>query len=408
MIHLACTHGNLGYWDFYSTVMKVEDIVDDKRIITVSESAELFSENINEILQREINLKRIKAISEYISSNDERFLGSIVVAIHKGEPKWTEIDLNQSFKIDDDIIDEKSLAFLNGKFGVLTLTGNEQIFALDGQHRLMGLRKTLKDYPELGELEVPVVFVIHNHERLDKTRRLFTVLNKYAEKPKGAELIILDEDDCAAIVARKLVSDHEILSKGSALSTTKSGSMPNSDNYSLTTLVTISSINKILFNKRPAYYTVRPSDDQLESHYEEATAFWDSVFDTFPEINQYLNKEANVTINSKPIYRNHESGGSLLLRPVGQKLLAFAFTKFGDDEIELFKERLSKIDFNLSNSIWKYLFWNEKMVTGENRLKKNLILYLLGKFDDESYIHSEMSRIYELNNDIYTHNISPV
>ena len=186
MIHLACTHGNLGYWDYYSTVMKVEDIVINNRIITVSESEELFTNNINEILQREIKQTRINAISVYIQNNNERFLGSIVLAIHQGDPKWTEIDINQNFEIDGLGLDDSSVDFLNSKFGVLSLIGNEQIFALDGQHRLLGLRKAYaENQAELGKLEVPVVFVIHKHDQLDKTRRLFTVLNKYAVEFKS-------------------------------------------------------------------------------------------------------------------------------------------------------------------------------------------------------------------------------
>lgn len=202
MIHLACTHGNLGYWDYYSTVMKIEDIVNNNRVITVSESEELYTNNINEILQREIKESRIKSLKNYITDDGDRFLGSLVLAIHKGAPKWTDIDINRTFEIDGSMIDDSSLDFLNSKFGVLSLNGDEQIFALDGQHRLLGLRKAYSEKPEIGELDVPVIFVIHNHNNLERTRRLFTVLNKYAEKPKGAELIILDEDDAAAIIAK--------------------------------------------------------------------------------------------------------------------------------------------------------------------------------------------------------------
>ena len=73
MLHLACLKGNIGFWTFYSTIVKVKDIVEDKRIITVSESEELYTKNINRILQREINKKRIKQISKYISETEERF-----------------------------------------------------------------------------------------------------------------------------------------------------------------------------------------------------------------------------------------------------------------------------------------------------------------------------------------------
>lgn len=370
MIHLACTHGNLGDWDYYTTVMKAKDIVLNNRIITVAESEELYTKNINEILQREVKQSRIRAISKYISENDERFLGCIVVAIHKGSPKWTEISISNNFQVEGSEIDDSTADFLSSKFGVLTLSGNEQIFALDGQHRLLGLRKAVMQNSELDTLEVPIIYVIHKHDNLERTRRLFTVLNKYAEKPKGAELIILDEDDAAAIIARRLVTDHEFLSKERFLSTSKSGNIPNSDNTSLTTLVTVNAINKILFRKAGSFYTMRPSNSELDSLYSLAALFWDTLFQVFPELVQYINGEENITINGFSIKRNSEGGGSLLLRPVGQKLVAYAFSRFEMQERDIFKRKIREVDFTLSGNIWKYLFWNEKMITGEDRLKK--------------------------------------
>ncbi|UII20850.1 DGQHR domain-containing protein [Fulvivirga ligni] len=388
--------------------MKASDIVDNHRIITVSESEELYTTNINEILQREIKKTRIRAITSYITDKDERFLGCIVVAIHRGNPKWTEISIGRNFQVEGSDIDDSSVDFLSSKFGVLSLTGTEQIFALDGQHRLLGIRKSLENDPGLGDLEIPLIFVIHKHDNLERTRRLFTVLNKYAEKPKGAELIILDEDDAAAIVTRRLVSDHTILSKQRALSTSKSGNIPSSDNTSLTTLVTINAINKILFRKDNMFYTMRPSDNELNQFYEKAAEFWDVFFQVFPEIVRYVNGGVDVRIDNKSIERDSESGGSLLLRPVGQKLIAYAYSRFDDNERQTFIDKLRQVDFSLSGNTWKYLYWNEKMITGEDRLKKNLLMFLLGKFYNQEEIHDEMKRIYELNNEEYHNHIRPI
>ncbi|CAM1341668.1 DNA sulfur modification protein DndB [Tenacibaculum aestuarii] len=408
MIHLACTLGNLGYWDYYSTLMKVKDIVSNQRIITVAESEELYTNNINKVLQREISENRIKALSEYILGTDERFFSSLVVAIHKGSPKWTEIDISNTFDIEGKTLDEKSIDFLSSKFGVLSLSGNEQIFALDGQHRLKGLRKAFKDDNTIGELEIPVTFVIHNQKRLEKTRRLFTVLNKYAEKPKGAELIILDEDDAAAIITRRLVTEHPILSLDNAISSSKTGAIPKNDYKSFTTLVTINKINKILFKKTKSFYTKRPSDNELDELYKVSSGFWNSVFKTFPNIEKYINGGNDVKIDNKLISRKSSSGGSLLLRPIGQELISIAYSKFDDSEIANFEKKLVKIDFNLSNDYWKYVFWNDKMLGKELRLKKGIILKLMGKPIKGYNIDNEMKRIYKLYNKIYNFSIKEV
>lgn len=405
MIHLACTNGNIGYWSYYSTVMKIRDIVENNRIIIVSESEELYSKSINAILQREISIKRIGAISEYIKNVDERFFSNIIVAIHKGTPKWTEVDISTEFKIDADIMDDESVDFLNRKFGVLSLTGNEEIFALDGQHRLVGLRNAYKEDSSIGDLEIPITFVIHNHEKLEKTRRLFTVLNKYAEKPKGAELIILDEDDAAAINTRKLVTEHPILSIEGALSSSKSGSISSSDNKSFTTLVTINNINKALYKQPKEFYTIRPSEEELERLYTISCDFWNTLFENFSELADFINGNIDIEINSEKISRDNPNGGNLLLRPTGQELIAFAYTNFEDNEKEDFNEKIKLIDFNLSSVNWKYIFWNEKMLGKNIKLKKSLVLYLLGKDIGTFDINEEIKNIYEQYNLQYSNDL---
>lgn len=279
------------------------------------------------------------------------------------------------------------------------------IFALDGQHRLKGIRKAYKENLELADLEIPVIFVIHNHNQVDKTRRLFTVLNKYAEKPRGAELIILDEDDVAAINTRKLVVEHPVLSKENALSNSKSGAISTNDNTSFTTLVTIYNINKKLYSKPKTYYTSRPNQQVIDDLYEKSNLFWNTLFETFPELIQYIDGENDIVLNGSPIYRSSQSGGNLLLRPVGQELIANAFTKFNTGELNVFSEKLSQIDFNLSGNIWKYIFWNGKMLGGNAKLKNILLLYILGKFNNQNEIHSEMLRVYDLNNQVYNNHI---
>ncbi|WP_326982275.1 DNA sulfur modification protein DndB [Chryseobacterium sp. MYb264] len=409
MVHLACLRGNIGYWTYYSTVMKIKDIVKDKRIITVAESDELYTKSINKILQREVNPNRIKDIKDYILNNNERFFNSLIVAIHKGHPIWTDIDLAKRFEIDGDLIDENDLNFIESKFGILTLNGDEEIFALDGQHRLKGIIRGYETNKEIGEKEVSVIYVLHDHTKLDKTRRLFTVLNKYAEKPKGAELIIIDEDDAAAINARRLVNEHNILKKQGVLSDSKSGNLATTDKTSLTTLVTIYNINKILYDKNKNFYVKRPNDQTLNTLYNISKEFWDIYFEVFPEIVLFADGNLEVEINDKLIVRNDDTGGSLLLRPVGQELIAKAYKKFEATEIDDFKNKIRIIDFDLSSVNWKYIFWNGKMLGKEASLKNNLIYYLLGKYDSSAWITTNMRRIYGAINSQYDENsIRPV
>lgn len=395
-LFLPCLRGVIGDWTYYATVMKIRDVVNNHRIITVSESPDLYTKNIGEVLQREINHKRTNSISQYLKTNKERFFSSLTVAIHKGNPQWFDIDLGAYFEIQNEKVDNENLTFIENKFGILALTGEEKIFALDGQHRLLGLRDALENDDVIGDEEVSLIFVVHNDKHKERTRRLFTVLNKYAEKPRGAELIILDEDDAAAINTRRLVEEHPQLKKENALSDSKSGNISQTDISSFTTLVTINNINKHLYSKPKSFYTIRPSEKIINELYTVSSNFWDCFFECFPEAIRFIDGENGILLNGRLFNRNKNSGGSLLLRPVGQELFAKAYQRFLKKEaISLFKTKIRSIDFDLSGPIFRYLFWNNgKMLSKENELKNRTLPFLLGENISQAYIDKEFERIY--------------
>ena len=396
-LHLPCLRGCLGDWTYFSTVMKIKDIVNNHRIITVSESEELYTENINRILQRDINDKRIKNISDYLLKTDEHFFSSIIVAIHRGNPEWSDVDISEQFTIKEETLDRDDFSFISNKIGILTLSGGEEIFALDGQHRLLGLRDAIKKNKRIGEEEISLVYVIHNQDNVERTRRLFTVLNRYAEKPKKAELIILEEDDVAAINTRRLVSDFKILEKGSALTPSRSPNIAPGDLNSFTTLVTIYKINTILYSKNRKFYTVRPSDEEIDDFYNISIEFWDFLFDSFPEIVDFIKGKKEIKYKGEVFNRNPDSGGSLLLRPIGQETIAKVYKYFKKaDKIDFLKKNIRKIDFNLSGPYFNYIFWNDgNMIPKELTLKLDLILFLLGEQKFEKSVNDKMKKIYE-------------
>ena len=399
-LHLPCLRGVLGDWTYYSTVMKIKDIVDHQRIITVPESKELYTKNINEILQREINSSRISKISKYLLNDSEHFFSSIIVAIHKGSPQWSDIDIEEKLVVDKLAIDDDSINFIENKFGILTLSGTEEIFALDGQHRLVGLREAYKKNKEIGEEEISLLYVIHNDKNIVRTRRLFTVLNRYAEKPKQAELIILEEDDVAAINARSVIMEHPVLSLKNGISSTRGGSILPNDN-SFSTIVTVYNINKILYGKKIDFYRKRPSDQEIVNYYDKTNSFWNFFFQCFPYIKNYINGEKNIKNDNYQIQRNSETGGSLLLRPTGQELFAKVYKLFDNkNKLDYLKDNISKIDFNLSGKHFNYLFWNNGKILPKNMLLKyNLVLYLLGYYANEKKLFDDLHKLYESFND---------
>ena len=392
-LHLPCLRGVIGNWTYFSSVMKIKDVVN--RIITVSESDELYTKNINDILQREISTKRVGQLKEYLNGNPEHFFSSIIVAIYQGNPVWSDFDIESQFRIDNNLLDTDDIGFIENKIGILSLSGSETIFALDGQHRIKGIREAYKKNKSIGEEEVALIFVVHNHENKQRTRRLFTVLNKYAQKPKEAELIILDEDDAAAIITRKLVDNHEVLKLKNAVSDTNGANIPATDIHSFTTLVMVNRINKLVLSKYKIDYTKRPDEDKLNQYYQKCTDFWDYFFAQFPIIKQFIQGEECKFSNGDCYNRNAETGGSLLLRPVGQKLFAQIYNAFDEDnKLDVLTSKISFLDFNLNGDYCKYITWNNKMLPKSETLQKRVFFYALGLSAD-STIHSDLKKVYE-------------
>lgn len=408
-IHLPSLRGSFGSWNYFSTVIKVKDIVEGNRIITVPESKALYTKNINQILQREIDQSRIGKIREYLLKSKERFFSSLIVAIHRGNPEWADFDLERQFRIDNELINDAEVEFIENKIGILTLAGNEEIFVLDGQHRLLGIRKAFEEDRAIGDDEVSLIIVIHRSDLKQRTRRLFTVLNRYAVSIKPAEKVILEEDDAAAILTGKLVQEYPTFLMDNAVSSTKLFNLTATDTKSFTSLVCLYEISKVLIDYSTLYKSkviIRPSDEILAELYKRITSFWDFFFKTFPDVVRFIKGEKVAATFA----RNKNTGGSLLLRPEGQLLFASLYKEFEDSkEIELFKNNVVRIDFNISGKHWIYVFWRgDKMETKHKRLKKSIFRYLLGRSEEKEYIVKELTKVYKDHNLTYKDNLKSV
>jgi DNA sulfur modification protein DndB len=73
---------------------------------------------------------------------------------------------------------------IEGALGLLVLEGKEKLFAIDGQHRLAGIRQALQENSELGDEKVSAIFVAHRVDSngLDRSRRLSSALNSRTKR----------------------------------------------------------------------------------------------------------------------------------------------------------------------------------------------------------------------------------
>ena len=142
-----------------------------------------------------------------------KYIGAIIVPfplfrqrlrqLKDGVPTWHEVRL----EYDD------GSEFYN--LGILELSGDEKIFPVDGQHRVEGIKKVVSESGKYDNEQIPVIFVSHKTDDagMQRSRRLFSTLNRYAKPVSMRDIIALDEDDIVAIASRELIDTHPLFSK---------------------------------------------------------------------------------------------------------------------------------------------------------------------------------------------------
>ncbi|MEV4436789.1 DNA sulfur modification protein DndB [Streptomyces sp. NPDC049585] len=194
----------VGNWKYYSCLMSYAAVARE-----INFAHELGgNQDLGTMIQRGVG-SRTTDITNYLLTNENRFLGAIIVAAWGGAPEYIPLEMEKSPDNGD------VLSGMDRNFGVLTFDGTHQFFALDGQHRLRAIKDAVKRNPELGREDITVIVVPHFDDEAGRrrTRRLFTNINRNAVKTTAQENIALDEDDGFAILTRRLLDDHEFLGR---------------------------------------------------------------------------------------------------------------------------------------------------------------------------------------------------
>ena len=277
---LPALRARMGDWIYYVTFLQMEEIA--KRIELAEEVHP--SSMLKEMIQRQIT-DRANPIAEYLLNQQQRFFNSLIVGVYGGSPNWYELAIGTNQLFDAEVLP----LYLEGALGILRLDGEEKLFALDGQHRVEGIKKALKKNENLKTDEVSVIFVAHQTgaDGMERTRRLFTTLNRYAKPVKKSEIIALDEDDIIAIITRELVEKYPLFREKFLFST---GVEPHIDlnksqirrkwvqekfpenGITLSGNLAVrkqSAVWLITDNEHKQTYTVRREKDKLEAYYQK-------------------------------------------------------------------------------------------------------------------------------------------
>ena len=384
-IDIPAIRGTLGELTYYTATFTFSQIAE--RVKPADEELHT-SKSLREQLQRALSDNH-KSITEYILTQKEHFFNALVLAVYNGDPTWNELEFEYN-------------GIRHYSMGFLHLNGEERIFPVDGQHRVEGIKSALNTNPELENETITVIFIGHHNTRdgKEKTRRIFSTLNRYAKPVSLGDIIALDEDDIVAISTRDLLENCPLfMNENVKIDKKSSKALADNDDKSFTSLITLYDTNKIIYTYYKSSYDhqkkiyngkkitellkFRPSQQEIDDFYSYLLDFWVLFIKTFPGVKSYVDNCHNEKAASN--YRNKETGGLLYFRPVAlPKLIKAIFETKIRLRIELDEviENFSKIEFSISKKPWTNLLWDAKTQTMVMKYKtyiSYMLIYLYKK-----------------------------
>jgi len=410
-----------------------------------TDNVEIDADSIDEIQQRPLDWSRQLPLTQYLAARKNSKFPPVLVVINQ---PW--VDDTKASEWDSDGRATKSTTDFTpidkeGKVGLLNVSAEDvTIYALDGQHRLMGVqglmellktgklpryRKdktpdgtfiTVADLIEqyqgspaylqsLPKEKIGVEFICAvaagetREEARRRVRSIFVHVNLMAAPLTKGQLAQLNEDDGFSIVARKVAVTHPLLEQredrkprvnwNSATVAAKS--------TVLTTLQALKEMSERYLGQKFSHWKpsekglipVRPGDDELEAGISE----FQKLFDYLAMLPSYKILEDEDTPALRRFSFEKDGGeGNMLFRPIGQVALAQAlgilvFRK-GFSLKDIFK-KLRKFDLEggfssmeFPQSLWYGVLYdpNKKRVQVAGRdLAARLLIYILGGIQDQ-------------------------
>jgi DGQHR domain-containing protein len=408
--------------------------------------------NVEELKQRQPDWSRQAALTAYLASDKTRKFGTILAVI---SPDWVDNPEHENWGKDGRAL-KSAASFealdLAGRVGLLTL-GDVLVYALDGQHRVMGLRgikdllennfwmksrtaEQVKRIPreeflsaygiDINSLQtlmsermhveyIPAVLPGESREEGSRrVRSVFVAINSHARKPSKGENYLLDEIDGYSLVARRIGVRHRLFKgRGRSRINWKSSALPERSEW-YTTFEALKDVVQIYLKNADKQLAktwsppfglkdaaLRPSEDDLDTAAGKA----DALFDRIADLPVFESLERSISLPEElgkyrafPETPADDDRGHLLLRPIGQIVLATAVGKLiGDPKApmtldEIFSilkvlDRNGRFEAHRPENVWygvTYDFRKNKMdVSMSNRdFAVRLLMYLIRGADE--------------------------
>jgi DNA sulfur modification protein DndB len=364
--------GVLGDWIYYSAMLEPQFICERVRPSRQIREAKA----LEDFLQRTLK-PRVSKIAQYLMRRDSRFFNSIIVGIFEGLPQWAEFDLNTAAAK----LGMRDLSELKDNLGLLIFTGNEKMFAIDGQHRVEGIKQAYKkNSKRIAEDQYPAIFVAHLDTPAGKvrTRRLFCDINKNAVAVSEGDKVVIDEDDLSAIATRRIYATYPLFKKGNEIAVTerKQEVVEKDGRERFTSLLAIYTVCKRLkkLYRRPRG-TLESALENVEAFQGIVSGFFDFAIMHEPSLNGYFQKK------STTLEAERKNNRSLFFRPVGLEVLARLYGHFAvRNDLTTLAEALQTLPFRNPGGIFDGILWNDGRVEASAKAKKaavGMCLYIL-------------------------------
>lgn len=374
--YAPCLRGVMGDWVYYSTLMNAQQI--KARILKAKDIRE--AKGLDDYLQRDLK-ERAQKIATYLRKRDTRFFSSIVLGVFGGLPDWVELDfsaIGQKLKIPD-------LREIEETVGVLIFDGTEKIFAIDGQHRVEGIKRaTDADSARFQNDQYAALLVAHRDDAPGKvrTRRLFCDINKNAVAVSEGDKVIIDEDELAAIVTRRIYAKYSSFDGGDEIAVTEKKEQLSKDGTerftSLLAIYTVCKRLKKLHKKSRGILENAP--ENVHAFQTIIAEFFDFVIAHEPSLSRYFHLKT-ATSRRKMLEAERENNRSLFFRPVGLEVLSRLYVHFASKEkLSTLRYALEHFRFENPKGIFDGIIWKSGRIDASAKAKKagvGLCLYLL-------------------------------
>jgi DNA sulfur modification protein DndB len=157
VLRVPALRAHMGDWVYYAAFLKLRDIA--QRVFLADEIHK--HEGLKDMIQRSIDSSgHAESIKQYLLSKSQRFFNALVIGVYGGGPNFYELELHRGPRLNPEDLPE----YFEGALGILQFSGNEKLFAIDGQHRVVGIKRAVEQSESLGDEEVIALFVPHSRE----------------------------------------------------------------------------------------------------------------------------------------------------------------------------------------------------------------------------------------------------